>query len=223
MQNQVRLTGLIGAIAALVVSTAAYAGSVDLAGGWRASWDPALDGLVDILDNGSVAGATFFQKTAEFLDGSVNGIFPSIEITFTQIDADAVGTLVIQDEIITNSTGEDWTDFHLEVNGGDAAFDPIATANSPGPLPIGWAIAPFQQAQFANGDTLLDIFEGKKPLRVRKIFHLLIDTNLDILVSSTGWSRAVRNGSPAAADWMAICLSTSRPVMAPPRRLPSSC
>jgi len=160
MRRHLRSTRIVSALAALAISTTAYAGSVQLAGGWEASWDPALDGLVGILDNGVVDGVQFFQKSAQFLDGPDGGQFPPIEILFTQTDFDAVGTFAILDEIITNSTGSPWTGFQIEVNGDGAVFDPAATLVSGGPAPVGWTIEPFNQAQFVNGNTRLDIFDG---------------------------------------------------------------
>ncbi len=39
----------------------------------------------------------------------------TIPITFTQIASDAVGQIVINDEVITNSTGSDWTGFQFQL------------------------------------------------------------------------------------------------------------
>ena len=54
---------LFGCACAALVGPAgvAYAGFVDLAGGWRASWDDSLDGLVEIRDDGV---ATVFLGSA---------------------------------------------------------------------------------------------------------------------------------------------------------------
>lgn len=148
-------------LALAMTARTANAGSVQLSTGWLASWDDSLNGLVDIVDVAQVGNIGFIQKAAQFLEGpDGSGVFPSIEILFTQTAANAVSTFVIQDELLTNMTGADWTDFHMELVGSGAAFDPVATANSPGPAPIGFTIDPFLQAQFVNGDTRLDIFDG---------------------------------------------------------------
>jgi hypothetical protein len=132
----------------------------DLGGGWKAVWDD-LGGLVDVTSNGVLGDAVFIEKSAEFREGPVGGVFPSIVITFTQTESDAVGSIVIDDEIIRNETGVDWTDFHFEVSGGgNVQFDPVATDASDGPDPIGFSIEPFTQAEFAAGNTELDVWDG---------------------------------------------------------------
>jgi hypothetical protein len=95
----------------------------------------------------------------------VNGVFPSIPIVFRQIAWPALSNIVIDDEIIINNTGEDWTDFHLDlVDGQDALFDPASTlASNPGNLPIGWTISPFTQAAFSGDLQRLDIWGGVVP------------------------------------------------------------
>jgi MYXO-CTERM domain-containing protein len=144
-------------VGALGCCGTAHAGVVNLGGGWQASWDGALDSFVDVQSYGVVGDSVVIQKSAEFTS------FPqNIEITFTQIDANAVSFIAIDDEIITNSTGVDWTDFHMEVVG-DAAFDPAMTLASGGGGPIGWTISPFTAATFGAGDTLLDIENGVVP------------------------------------------------------------
>ena len=134
--------------------------------GWKASWDSSLDPYVDInFDGINIAqNAVFIEKSAEFIQGPVNGIFPSIAIVFEQIAPTTINNIVINDEIITNHTGTAWTDFHMDLlDHGDVQFDTVATANSGGPGPIGFGIAPFTQAAFTQGNTRLDIFGGVLP------------------------------------------------------------
>lgn len=161
-----RISRFIGpaTVCALVVASA-HAGTVNIGGGWQASWDDSLDGLVQIIPQGVVGDTVLIQKSAEFTQGPDQfGLFPSIPITFTQKEPDAVPNIGILDEIITNSTGVDWTDFHMIlVDGGDAAFDPNATMNSGGDPPIGWTIAPFTQAAFSDNNMRLDIYGGVVP------------------------------------------------------------
>jgi len=152
-----------GIVAALALSGSAQAGFIDLSGGWRAQWDPALDGFVDIADDGVVNGVQFFEKTIEFLDGPPNpgDPFPAVVITFIQLEEDAVSQFGIDDEALTNSTGLDWTDFHMEVIGEPGtAFNPALTAASGGGGPIGFSISPFTNAMFGPGNTSLWIDGG---------------------------------------------------------------
>lgn len=159
----VKKLAVFGAGIALAVAGQAYAGFVDLDGGWRAIWDDSLDGLVDINSLGYDPGedALFIQKSAEFTQPSVNGIFPSIPIVFQATGMNPASHIVIDDEIIFNNTGEDWHDFHIDLlDGGEVAFDPIKTAASGGGGPIGWTIDPFQDAAFTPNNMRLDIFNG---------------------------------------------------------------
>lgn len=159
----VKTLAAIGAGAALALSGPALGGFVDLDGGWRAIWDDSLDGLVDINSLGydATQDALFIQKSAEFTQGSENGIFPSIPIVFQATGMNPASHIVIDDEIIFNNTGEDWHDFHIDLlDGGEVAFDPIKTSQSGGSGPIGWTIDPFQDAAFTADNMRLDIWNG---------------------------------------------------------------
>ena len=168
---------LITRVSAIAVASAvsffgatAKAGSVDLCGGaagWRAIWDVSLDPYVQIIasDCSQLAnGNVFIQKSAEFTQAPVNGVFPAIPIVFMQTGPTNVSHIVIDDEIITNSTGSPWTDFHFDLlDSGDAVFNPASTAASGGGGPIGFSISPFTVAVFANANTRLDISGGVVP------------------------------------------------------------
>jgi len=158
---------VFGLAAAFATPQAARAGSIAFCGGaagWTASWDASLDGLVQLIAADCTqlaAGRLFIEKSAQFTQPPVNGIFPSVNVVFTQTAVTNVVRLIIEDEIITNSTGQAWTGFRMDVlSAGDAVFDPAATAVSGGPPPIGFSIAPFTVAGFANANTRLDIFGG---------------------------------------------------------------
>ena len=154
---------VIGSALALAPMSA-HAGLVDIGGGWEALWDNSLDDFVDVIGTDVTTDAVFIQKSAEFTQGPQNGIFPTIAITFRQTSADAVSNIVIDDEIITNSTGIAWLDFHMVLlNGNDAVFDDVATATSGGPGPIGFSISPFTQAAFTSDRKRLDISGGIVP------------------------------------------------------------
>ena len=163
MLRELRVLGCLSFVGIVLCCLAMPAGAavIDIGGGWEASWDSSLDPYVDINSLGVVGDAVFIQKSAQFTQGPVNGIFPSIPIIFQQTTASAVSNIVIDDEIILNSTGADWTDFHLDLlDGQDVAFDPAATLAAGGGGPLGWSIAPFTQAQFSGDLQRLDITGG---------------------------------------------------------------
>jgi len=154
------------AVAALALGTdAALAGFTDLGNNWQAEWDDSLDPFVDVTQFGTMPTpdglAIVIHKEAEFTQPSVGGVFPSIPIVFRQTGPSDVEFIVIEDEVITNSTGEDWFDFRMQlVDGNDALFDPTRTMNSGGAGPIGWDVSPFTQAEFSDDNRELDIFGG---------------------------------------------------------------
>lgn len=125
------MKGIFSAVAAvtLLVVSSANAGLVVLEDtGWQAVWDNGLDGLVDIWiprSSPPTANTIFIQKSAQFTQGPDEfGQFPTIPITFMQIGPSTITRIVIQDEIITNATGVDWTDFHFDLlDKGDAWFE----------------------------------------------------------------------------------------------------
>src|SRR5690348_15371650 len=87
-------------VAALAMALASpiHAGTVTLGtSGWEAHWDSSLDGKVDIdfiaYENGNI----FIQKSAEFTQGAVNGVFPSVAITFRQVGDSTASHIVIDD------------------------------------------------------------------------------------------------------------------------------
>jgi hypothetical protein len=91
--------------------------------GWQATWDSSLDPYVSIIVDQETADAVYIQKSAEFIQPPGPGGFPPIPILFQQIAWPAVTQIVIDDEIITNSTGVDWNDFHWDLlDGPDAWF-----------------------------------------------------------------------------------------------------
>lgn len=157
---------VVGCCAFFVGGGSALAGFTNLGGNWRAEWDDSLDQYVDVSSIGPVdtphGRALIIEKAAEFTQPSVNGQFPAIPITFRQFGISDVEFIVIEDEIIVNSTGEDWTNFHIQLlDSGDAVFRPDLTGGGTGP--IGWTISPFTQAEFANNNEDLNIWGGVVP------------------------------------------------------------
>jgi len=118
------LAALIGVSLLAVTAVAQDRSSVVLGNsGWQATWDSSLDPYVSIVVDHETSDAVFIQKSAEFIQPPGGGGFPAIPIFFQQIAWPAVTQIVINDEIITNSTGADWTDFHWSVlDGPDAWF-----------------------------------------------------------------------------------------------------
>lgn len=120
--------------------------------GWQASWDDALGSRVDINVDAVTGQAVLIEKAAEFTS------FAPIDITFTQIAANAVGQIIINDEILTNSTGSPWTDFHMALSGNDSAVFNAAATNA-----SGFSIAPFTNLAFAPNGKSLDLTGGVVP------------------------------------------------------------
>jgi len=80
---------------------------------------------------------------------------------FRQTGPSDITHIVIEDEIIINSTGEAWTGFELELlDSGNAEFNPEMTLASGGGGPIGWSIAPFTTAAYSNANTVVTIGGG---------------------------------------------------------------
>lgn len=140
--------GTAAFVIALGLSIPAYGGMIDIGGGWTAEWDDSLDPFVSIVSNGVLDDAVFIQKAAQFTQGQEGGFFPAIPIVFRQTADDAVRFIVIDDEIIINSTGEDWSGFTMQLVGNTAMYDPARTLASGGGGPIGFSIAPFTTAVF---------------------------------------------------------------------------
>jgi hypothetical protein len=137
------------------------AGLIDIGGGWVARWDDALDDRVNITPLGEDGEAVYIRKEAEFTLGPVFGHFPTIPIVFQQVAWPAVPNIVIEDEIITNSTGTDWGGFRFQLlDHGEVVFDRDATMGSGGGGPIGWTIDPFTTGDYLHDDAQLDLGGG---------------------------------------------------------------
>jgi hypothetical protein len=157
---------LAAAMMLLATPLQSNAGVVPLGNsGWEAIWDAGLDPFVDIVVDGETSNAVFIQKFAQFLQPpGPGGIFAGLNIQFRQTRPGAVPFIVINDEVVTNSTGAAWFDFHFElIDGGDVTFDPARTAASGGPAPIGFSISPFTIASYGSGNTTLDMAGGVVP------------------------------------------------------------
>ncbi len=128
------------AIAGVMTACAvAAAGTIDLGGGWLASW-PAPHGSIDIRVDQVTPEFVKIEISKDFYDPPVGGIFPPRVIDFIQNkpDGQTAPRLIIVDETITNLTGVDWTDYHWTVmNQGDAWFNvPLSAAFDVSPFTV---------------------------------------------------------------------------------------
>ncbi len=157
-QRNVLTCGVLSFGFALCATPAADAGitTVTLSGGWQASWDSSLNNFISVNDHGVVNGALFIEKVVEFTAPPVGGVFPAVDILFQQISPNAVSNIVIDDEIITNSTGSPWSAFTMDLVGSpNVTFDPVATAASGG-----FSVNPFASSAFSNGNQTFTAFNG---------------------------------------------------------------
>ena len=153
---------IVSSLAALFafafLAAPSFAGSVVLgSSNWAASWDSSFDDpntgnplLVDIEVVAENATQVFIQKSATWITGPDpnTGLFPTVPIHFQQIGPTTVTQIVIEDEIITNLTGHDWTDFHMDIlDSGDAAFNATLTDAS---TPNGFFTSPFDNQMWAG-------------------------------------------------------------------------
>jgi MYXO-CTERM domain-containing protein len=158
-----RLTGAISVTAlALVLASNVHAGKEILGdSGWEARWSTAKNPTLDIDFMTIIGDTIFIEKSAQFIQPSVNGVYSSVVVTFRQVGDSNIQHIVMDDEVVTNSTGSAWTGFVMKlVDHGQATFDPIATAASGGGGPIGFGIDPFSTAVFSNDNTKLTLSGG---------------------------------------------------------------
>jgi hypothetical protein len=112
--------------------------------------------FIQVIEN-----TIFLQKSAEFRQPSINGSFAPIVIHFIQTGPSTVDSLVMDDEIISNSTGELWNGFLMFFQGNSSAsFNPQMTSASGGGGPIGFSIDPFTNATFIDTNRRLVISGG---------------------------------------------------------------
>lgn len=120
--------------------------------GWAATYDDSWIPYLSLVVDGVDEDAVYLQKSAEFAMPPVGGNFPPIPIQFHQIAWPAVAQIVFCDEIITNSTGYDWTDFHWQLlDGPDAVFNADLTFAS------GFFTSPFDNQAFNETCTMFSV------------------------------------------------------------------
>jgi hypothetical protein len=157
------LAGLSG----LVATNAAQAGSYALGNsGWTASWDSSNDGRLALNVDGETCDSVFIEKHVTFYDSDINesGQFiDPVVITFQQTSAHAAQYLVINDESVTNRTGQDWTGFRMTLlpSDGSVSFDPgLSDISPPG---NGFSIDPFTTHDFAQNNSIFTVGGGVVP------------------------------------------------------------
>ncbi|MDP6546294.1 MAG: hypothetical protein QGH60_20125 [Phycisphaerae bacterium] len=136
------LTTILTLTAILSVTPLAHADTIPLGGsGWEATISDNVN--VDILVDAENEHYVLIEIIKTFTAPPQGGVFPGISIDFTQVspDTDTVSIIVLNDEIITNNTGYDWTDYHWSLEG-PAAFSISATEGS------GFDIDPFTNADW---------------------------------------------------------------------------
>jgi hypothetical protein len=161
----------VAAVAATIIgfSTSAKAVTIPLTGtdasgnavnsGWVATYSDAYLAAgwdVSLKFHGLSADGSqyYFEKDATFRAPAGNGI-DGLEILFQKVDANAK-QLVINDEIIQNATGVDWSAFQWTLaSGGTAGFTFAPT----GPT-SNFYISPFTTMSFADANQTLNFTGG---------------------------------------------------------------
>ena len=146
--------------AVTVALTGTDAGGNTINSGWVATYADAYLNAgwdVSLAFRGLSADGSqyFFEKDATFRAPAGDGV-NGLEILFQKVDPNAK-QLVINDEILQNQTGVDWTAFQWKlVSGGTAAFT-FAATNGPA---SGFGISPFTTMSFADANQTLNFSGG---------------------------------------------------------------
>jgi len=144
--------------ALLLGSKMVSAASVDLVDennvsiGWTLS---TPDGQVaSLIKPRTVGNQVFFQKTATFTTAS-----DPIILSFNRT-SDTAKQLVINDEVVTNSTGQDWTGYRMIVSAGSSGGTPNFAFLTSAGSELGVNIDPFTAFKFVNNNTELQLTDG---------------------------------------------------------------
>lgn len=110
---------VLGAVVVLFAAVTSNAATIQLndpvtgaPSGWQASFPDSQ--MVTLVVDSVTSNAVFIQKFVDFEAGpGPGGIFPPVNITFTQTlpDAQTVPSIIINDEALTNLTGASWGGF----------------------------------------------------------------------------------------------------------------
>jgi len=114
------LITILTATAILSITPLAHATILPLGSGWQT--DVPGD-VADIRIDGNYNQFVLIEIIKTFTQPKVDGVFEPISIDFSQTGTDAgtVAYIVLNDEIITNNTPDDWKDYHWTLEG-PAAF-----------------------------------------------------------------------------------------------------
>lgn len=131
------LTTILTLVVVVSIPSLAHSSVMPLDGsGWQATLPDHVD--VGILIDSVSDQFLLIEIAKTFTAEPINGQFPPISIDFSQVapDANTVALIVLNDELITNNTGVDWTDYHWRIDG-PAAFVISDTVTS------GFDVSPF--------------------------------------------------------------------------------
>ncbi|MDY7108493.1 MAG: hypothetical protein SYC29_07630 [Planctomycetota bacterium] len=141
--------------ACVLAASAAVRGDliIPLDGGWQATVldDAIADLSVDYLGDDLLV----IEKFADFWEiDDVTGLPAPIRILFEQVapDEETVSRIAITDEIILNHTGMHWIDFHLELLGPQATWNPADSAD--------FSHEPFTTMEFSDELHGVDFYGG---------------------------------------------------------------
>ena len=145
-----------GAMLALIAGSASAGTIVTLGQGWEAEIFEPVPGTVSLFVDPSPAGTLVIQKFAQFIQNDpFTGAPSAVLIQFRQISSDAntATRIVINDELITNSTGQTCTSFQMGLlDHGNAVWNQALSA--------GFSIAPEFTTKTYSPDSQTVTFAG---------------------------------------------------------------
>jgi hypothetical protein len=131
--------------------------------GWRVHFGNGLNVTLDGVT--SDRAEVRIEKIAQFTEPFEGGLGPTLEITFEQVDFDAVPFIVVDAESVFNQTGSDWPAFRFNLteatNGSDehVQFDADKTFGDDDPFDID----PYTNWDFNSDFTELVVSGGNVP------------------------------------------------------------
>jgi hypothetical protein len=131
--------------------------------GWRVHFGNGLNVTLDGVTNDRAE--VRIEKIAQFTEPFEGGLGPTLEITFEQVDFDAVPYIVVDAESVLNQTGTNWGAFRFNLteatNGSDehVQFDETKTFGDDDPFDID----PFTNWDFNSDFTELVVGGGTVP------------------------------------------------------------
>jgi subtilisin-like proprotein convertase family protein len=115
--------------------------------GWCVSGAPTADVDFFFFRVDYAGDFALIEITKEFTQGpeAPTGLIPPILVTFFQVcdDADTVGSIIIGEESVRNSTGVDWTDYHWSLFDANEVWFDVAASSQ-------WSTLPFVDKEFAS-------------------------------------------------------------------------